>query len=301
MAEYRQENPSKAGMGHEDWLNSSSQREWVYVYFRGYFGPRRNVEGRCSQAAWRHGLNYNVIFLEVNGFSNQSLLLNAWLYSPKLINSCCTKCSSYAVQLSGDPPTASPSWRGQSSCPMAPGWFHLWQLLPSHSHLQGGNDVWIHLSNFPFISHLSYSHADADRVLLPLLALPFLVGLYFHPSVLKNTHESILPCVWGVVLTHFCWFAVTLFALALHWCPCFTCCSVSCLFLVIIFPFPTTHPSPAFIWSVCSSPLVFCDSPGPPSEGWTDITVYIFHRWEEFRDTLLCCLTKRWWHRGTAG
>lgn len=33
-------------MGHEDWLNSSSQREWVCIYFRRILVPEGIVEGR---------------------------------------------------------------------------------------------------------------------------------------------------------------------------------------------------------------------------------------------------------------
>lgn len=50
---------------------------------------------------------------------------------------------------------------------------------------------------------------------IALVDVSFLVGFCFHPSVLQNPHERILPYVWSVISARFCWFALITFRLTL--------------------------------------------------------------------------------------
>lgn len=169
---------------------------------------------------------------------------------------------------------------------MAPGWFHMWQLLPSYSHLQGGNDMWIQLSNFLFISHLSYRHANIDKHCSPCSSSLSCRVSFSSQCSKEYTWERFCPVLVSVVSAQFCWFALILVGLTPHWCLVFHLLSVSCLFLVTDhFPFPS-HSSFISIHTECLLSISLLGLPWPPPEGWTDI-VYLFHRGEEFRDALL--------------
>lgn len=76
---------------------------------------------------------------------------------------------------------------------MAPGWFHLWQLLPSHVSKAAMTCEF----NFPVFCLFPIWVTGMQMLTnaAPLAHLPCLVGFHFHPSALKNTHESVLPHV----------------------------------------------------------------------------------------------------------
>lgn len=192
-------------------------------------------------------------------------------------------------------PISSPS--EQSSCHT--GRFHLWQLLPSRSHLHGGNDARFQLSSFLLIAHLSYRHANIDKCCSPCSSSLSCRASFSSQCSNECTWERFCPVLVSVVSAQFCWFALILVGLTSHWYLVFHLLSISCLFLVTDhFPFPSHS-------SFTSNHTEYLLSIGLLGLHWPTFwrlnwQCTYFTEGKNLETPCSASLTKRWRQRGTA-